>query len=72
MKFGVFKLAYKTAKELVDGEAVKHIYRLIYKDSLGNLLSVNGTEDDWRVTEVGEILQWEAITRQKTLEEMKD
>lgn len=69
MRFGVFKLAYKTSKELVDGEAVKYIYRLIYKDSLGNLLNVNGSEDDWTCAEVGEVLPWDSIIRQKTLEE---
>lgn len=69
MRFGVFKLSYKTAKEVVDGEAVKYIYRLIYKDDLGNLLNVNGTEDDWTVAEVGEALPWDSVLRQKTLEE---
>ena len=69
MRFGVFKLAYKTSKAVVDGEAVKYIYRLVYKDNLGNILNVNGTEDDWEVAEVGEILPWEKVLRQKTLEE---
>lgn len=69
MRFGVFKLSYKTAKEVVDGEAVKYIYRLIYKDGLGNMLNVNGTEDDWTVAEVGEILPWKTVFRQATIEE---
>ena len=72
MRFGVFKLAYKTSKEIVDGEAVKQIYRLVYKDALGNLLNVNGTEDDWTVAEVGEVLPWKTVSRQRTLEEAEE
>jgi len=69
MRFGVFKLAYKTSKEIVDDEDVKHIFRLVYKDGLGNLLNVNGTEDDWECAEVGEVIPWEKVFRQKSLEE---
>ena len=69
MRFDVFKLAYKTSKETLDGEAVKYIYRLVYKDGLGNKLNVNGTEDDWRDIEIGEALLWDRVIRQKNLEE---
>ena len=69
MRFDVFKLAYKTSKEALDGEAVKYIYRLIYKDGLGNKLNVNGTEEDWRDIEIGEALLWDHVIRQRTLEE---
>lgn len=71
MRFGVFKLAYKTAKEIEDGDAVKFTYRLVYKDDLGNQLIVNGTEDDYEVSELGEILPWKSVFRQGTLEEEK-
>ena len=68
MKFGIFKLAYKVKKEAMDGEAIKYIHRLVYKDELGNLLNVNGDEDDFDNIEVGETLMWETITRQTQLE----
>jgi len=69
MRFGVFTLAYKTAKEIEDSGAVKYTYRLVYKDDLGNQLIVNGTEDDYTVAELGEVLPWEKVFRQRTLEE---
>jgi len=72
MRFGVFRLAYKTAKESEDGEAVKFTYRLVYRDNLGNQLTVEGTEDDYACAELGEIMPWETVTRQKTIEEAED
>jgi len=69
MRFGVFTLAFKTAREAEDGEAVKYTYRLVYKDKLGNQLTVVGTEDDYEVAELGEPLPLERVIRQSTLPE---
>lgn len=70
MRFGVFRLATKTAKEAEVAEVVKVTYRLIYRDGLGNTLTVTGTEDDYEGSELGDILPWEAVLRQGTLPEV--
>lgn len=67
MRFGIFKLAYKVKKEAVDGEAVKYIHRLVYKDGLGNMLNVNGDEDDFDTIEVGEPHLWDTVVKQTQL-----
>lgn len=67
MRFDVFKLVYKTSKEIMDDEAVKYIYRLVYKDGLGNKLNVRGDEEDWRDIEIGEPLLWDRVIRQTNL-----
>lgn len=69
MRFGVFHLAYKTMREAEDGDAVKITWRLVYRDDLGNQLTVAGTEDDFAVAEVGETLPWGMVFRQTQLQE---
>ena len=69
MRFGVFRLATKTAKEAEVNDIVKITYRLVYRDGLGNQLTVVGTEDDYKQLELGDILPWEAVLRQSVLPE---
>jgi len=71
MRFGIFMLFSKTKKEAEskDGEYVTTTYRLVYKDDLGNLMTVKGTEDDYVCAEIGEALPWKIVTRQKQLTE---
>jgi len=68
MRFGVFKLVYKTAKVAPDGDAVKYTYRLVFRDGFGNQFSVNGTKTDYEIAEVGDPLPWESVIRQSTLQ----
>ncbi|TKJ25400.1 MAG: hypothetical protein CEE41_04300 [Hadesarchaea archaeon B3_Hades] len=67
MRFGVFRLATKTAKEAEVADVVKVTYRLVYRDGLGNQLTVAGTEDDYKALELGDALPWESVVRQSTL-----
>ncbi len=69
MRFGIFSLAYKVKKSVVDGEAEKTMYRLVYGDEVGNRLQVVGDEVDFDAVELGEPLLWEKVIRQRTLEE---
>jgi len=69
VRFGVFSLVYKVKKSVVDGEAEKTLYRLVYRDEVGNRLQVVGDEDDFADVELGAPLLWERVTRQRTLEE---
>lgn len=68
MRFGVFRLSYKTQKEAGAGDTIKYTYKLVYKDGLGNQLVVSGTEDDYEAAELGEVLPWNRLLRQETLE----
>lgn len=69
MRFGVFRLVYKTKKEEDKGDAVEYTFKLVYKDGLGNKLEVKGTEDDFETAEVGEVFPWKSVARQETLTE---
>jgi hypothetical protein len=69
VRFGVFSLAYKVRKSVVDGEAEKTMYRLVYRDEMGNRLQVVGDGADFDAATLGEPLLWEKVIRQRTLEE---
>ena len=69
MRVGVFRLAYKTKKETDDPDEIICSYKLVYKDNLGNQITLKGSEDDYEGTEPGAILDLKDIIRQTTLPE---
>ena len=67
MIVGVFRLAYKTIKVSEGEPGFKYSYRLVWKDDLGNTISIKGSEDDYDSYAVGAILLLDSILRQTTM-----
>ena len=67
MRVGIFRLAYKTRKEVDDDEEIICSFKLVYKDDLGNQIILKGSVGDYEGTEPGTILNLEDILRQTTL-----
>ena len=69
MRFGVFELASKRHSVKEVKEELVDTFVLRFRDGLGNVLEVAGTEDDFDTYEPGDILRWQMVFKQSTLDE---